>query len=356
MKWLTTVILSAALSAGELKIERVFGPEVPTGRYKHPACIESLTNGDLFLVYYGGEGEYALNTGVFGARLAKGESKWTQPRLLANDPFRSVGNGVVWQAPDGLVWLFYVVRYGATWSTSRIQAKVSRDSGQTWSDSFVVSGEEGMMVRNKPIVLDTGEYLLPVYHETGHDTETVGPDSTSRFLRFDPKGKHKNWIESGVIRSPKGNIQPGVVQLSKDKLIAYARRGGGYGPVNDGYIVRSESNDGGRSWKDGVDSQYRNPNSAIELMKLRSGNLLLIFNDSMSERTPLTAALSLDGDKSWPYRRNIGEAPKQSYAYPCAAQSADGNIHLVYTSDRRTVIHHAVFDEEWVKQGKASTK
>ena len=31
-----------------------------------------------------------------------------------------------------------------------------------------------MMVRNRPIVLHDGDYLLPVYHETGHDTEIVG--------------------------------------------------------------------------------------------------------------------------------------------------------------------------------------
>ena len=339
-----------ALNSAPLQVTRVFGPETPTGRYKHPAAITELANGDLFLVYYGGAGEYAVNTGVFGSRLRKADTKWSPPRLLASDPFRSVGNGVIWQAPDGVVWLFYVVRPGETWSTSRIQAKISRDNGETWSDSFVVVWEQGMMVRNRPIVLDTGEYLLPIYHETGHDTEMVGPDSTSRFLRFD--SKTRKWTESGVIRSKRGNIQPGVVQLTPDYLIAYCRRGGGYGPVNDGYIVRSESRDGGRTWSQGVDSQFPNPNSAIEFLKLKSGNLLLIYNDSMSERTPLTAALSTDRDKTWPYRRNIGEEKGQSYAYPSAVQTADGKIHLVYTSDRRTVINHAVFDEDWIKQGR----
>src|SRR5437667_10742800 len=100
------------ITAAELRIERLFGPETRTGPYKHPARIEELKNGDLYLVYYGGEGEYATNTGVFGSRLKKGGHKWTSPSLIAHDPFRSVGNGVVWQAPDGLVWLFYVVRYG----------------------------------------------------------------------------------------------------------------------------------------------------------------------------------------------------------------------------------------------------
>jgi predicted neuraminidase len=350
MRLLLLAAVVSALMAGELRTERVFGPEIPTGPYKHPAAITAFDNGDLYLVYYGGAGEYALETAVFGSRRAKGSAEWTKPRLLATDPFRSVGNGVIWQAPDGLVWLFYVVRYGDTWSTSRIAAKVSKDRGETWSDNFMVSEEEGMMVRNKPIVLDTGEYLLPVYHETGNDTEMVGPGSTSRFLRFDPKTK--KWAPSGIIRSKKGNIQPGIVQLSQDHLVAYTRRGGGYGPVSDGYMIRAESRDGGRSWSEGVDSEFPNPNSAIEFLKLESGNLLLIYNDSMSRRTPLTAALSTDGDKTWSYRRNIGQEPKQSYAYPSAVQAPDGKIHLVYTSDNRSVIYHAAFDEEWIKEGK----
>src|SRR6266516_5282387 len=113
------------IHAGELRIERLFGPEIKTGPYKHPARIEELSNGDLFVIYYGGAGEYATDTGVFGSRLKKGSRQWTMPTRIAHDPFRSLGNGVVWQAPDGLVWLFYVVRYGETWSTSRVQAKVS---------------------------------------------------------------------------------------------------------------------------------------------------------------------------------------------------------------------------------------
>ncbi len=347
-------LLTLALNGGELEVERVFGPEVPTGAYKHPASIMEFQNGDLYIVYYGGTAEYAIDTGVFGSRRKKGESRWSPPRLLAKDPFRSVGNGVIWQAPDRTVWLFYVVRWGDTWSTSRIQAKISKDHGDTWSDSFVIAQEEGMMVRNKPILLDTGEYLLPIYHETGEDTGSVGADSTSRFLRFDPATK--KWRSSGIIRSKKGNIQPGVVQIDSQRLIAYCRRGGGYGRVTDGYAVRSESNDGGWTWSAGENSRFPNPNSALELLKLKSGNLLMIYNNSMHQRTPLTAALSTDNDKSWPYRRNIGELKNESYAYPAAVQSADGKIHVVYTSQRRTVINHAVFEEKWIQQEDAQVR
>jgi predicted neuraminidase len=337
-----------AVCAGELTITRVFGPEIPTGPYKHPASMTELANGDLYLVYYGGEGEYAIETAVFGSRLKKGQTKWSDPKPIARDPFRSVGNGVVWEAPDGVVWLFYVVRFGETWSNSRVQVKISRDGAETWSDASVLSLEEGTMVRNRPIVLSSGAYLLPVYHETGHDPEKVGADSTSLFLRYEPA--KRVWTKTGPIRSPNGNIQPAVVELDNNHLIAYCRRGGDYDPKTIGYIVRAESSDGGLTWSEGKDSAFPNPNAAVEFLKLKSGRLLLIFNDSMTARTPLTAALSDDQDRTWTSRRNIREGDGD-FGYPSAFQARDGRIHLVFTSERRTVVNHAVFDENWVIHG-----
>ena len=329
-------------------ISRVFGPETPTGPYKHPACLTELSNGDLYLVYYGGQGEYARDTTVFGSRLRKGAQAWSAPIPIAKDPFRSVGNGVIWQAPDDVVWLFYVVRFGATWNTSRIQAKVSHDHGATWSDAFPVALEAGMMVRNRPLVLHDGSYLLPVYLEDGADTESVGPKSTSRFLRFDPKTRE--WTALGEIRSAKGNIQPAVVEVAPNHLIAYARRGGDYGPTTDGWMVRAESTDGGRTWTEGKDSAFPNPNSAVDFLKLQSGALLLVYNDHMFKRTPLMLALSDDRDKTYPIKRALATG-ENSYAYPIALQARDGRIHLIYTQDARKVITHAVVTEEWIRAG-----
>src|SRR5262249_40156897 len=93
------------------------------------------------------------------------------------------------------------------------------------------------------------------------------------------------------------------------------------------------------------------PNAAVDLLKLQSGNLLLVYNDSMKDRTPLTAALSTDGGKTFPYRRNVGEGPGD-FAYPYAAQTRDGKIHLVFTTDERTVIRRAVSDERWLVEAK----
>ena len=63
------VVNGSYAMAGELRSTRIFGPETRTGPYKHPACMTELRNGDLYLVYYGGAGEYAVETAVFGSRL-----------------------------------------------------------------------------------------------------------------------------------------------------------------------------------------------------------------------------------------------------------------------------------------------
>jgi predicted neuraminidase len=324
-----------------IRIERVFGPELP-GSYKHPASITELANGDLYLAYYGGSGEYADDTAVYGARRAVGQARWTHPTVISDTPRGQAGNPVIWQAPDGVVWLFHVVRGGETWSESRIRVRTSHDGARTWSASFPLTTEEGMMVRAHPIVLSNGDSLLPIYHETGHDRECVGADTTSLFLRYDVR--KKQWTETNRIKSRMGNLQPAVVRITDDYLVCYCRRGGGYEGVKDGYLVRAESHDGGRTWSNGKDSPFPNPNAAADFIRLRNGHLLLVYNDSMSERTPLTAAVSIDDDRTYPYRKNIAEGPG-SYAYPSVIQTRDGKIHVVFTSNERTVINHAVFDE-----------
>lgn len=341
----------------DIVIERVFGPEHPD-RYKHPASFTELANGDLYLAYYGGSGEYGEDTWVRGARLVKGTKQWTSPEIIADTPFRSDGNPVIWQAPDGLVWLFYVVRYGETWSNSRIKFKVSHDNARTWSDSDMLTWEEGTMVRGRPIALNNGDYLLGVYHETGNDREEVAPDTTSFFLRK-KKGENQ-WTPTNHVHSRLGNLQPSMVQITDDYLVAYSRRGGGYGPLPDGFLVRSESRDGGYTWSEGKDSQFPNPNSAADFIKLANGHLLLVYNDNnQGERMPLTIAISTDNDLSYPHRRNIVDKPDDTAAYPVAIQTSDGKIHVIYTSERRTVINHAVFEESAIlrKQngGAAST-
>lgn len=348
-------LVASAIADDDFTIDRLFGPEIP-GKYKHPASLTELDNGDLYAVYYGGEGEYEGDTAVYGSRLAKGSTKWTRPKIIADTPERSEGNAVIWQAPDGVVWLFYITNYGPTWSTSRIKYKLSKDRAETWTDSDMLAFELGSMVRGRPIVLNDGDYLLPVYHETGEDREQTAKDTCSFFLRYDVK--KKTWSESNRIFSANGNLQPAPAQISDDYLVAYCRPGGNFEPNTNRFVIRSESRDGGRTWSPGKNSQFRNPNSAIDFIKLANGHLLLVFNDTnVDDRMPLTAAISNDNDKTYPHVRNIINKPGDTAAYPVAIQTRDGKIHVIYTSENRQVVNRVSFNESAIlghKSGAAS--
>jgi predicted neuraminidase len=142
-------------------------------------------------------------------------------------------------------------------------------------------------------------------------------------------------------------LQPAVVELEKDHLVAFCRPGGGFEARTDRYVLRSESHDGGWTWTRAENTEFPNSNTAVDLLKLRNGHLLLVYNDSMTRRTPLTVAISSDGGRTFTHRKNIAEGA-DSYAYPYAVQARDGKIHVVATSERRTVIARYSFDESAV--------
>lgn len=124
----------------------------------------------------------------------------------------------------------------------------------------------------------------------------VGTDTSSFFLRY--VQKEQKWIPTNRVFSRYGNLQPSVVQIDQNYLIAYSRRAGGYQGKEDGRIVRMESRDGGRTWGPGTESEFPNPNAATDFIKLQNGHLLLVYNRDNIERMPLSIAISVDQDRS----------------------------------------------------------
>src|ERR1043165_7515332 len=84
--WLAVAVGDDLFATGEIKVERVLGPEVKTGDYKHPASFDELRNGDLYLVFFSGQGEYNDNSAaVFGARVRSDGRRWSLPDAIARD-------------------------------------------------------------------------------------------------------------------------------------------------------------------------------------------------------------------------------------------------------------------------------
>jgi len=90
----------------------------------------------------------------------------------------------------------------------------------------------------------------------------------------------------------------------------------------------------------------------MAMCRLRNGHLVLVFNDSSTERTPLSVALSTDEGATWGRPVSL-EANPGEYAYPCVIATSDGQTHVSYTF-LRLVIKHAEFNERWLTLLSAS--
>jgi sialidase-1 len=132
------------------------------------------------------------------------------------------------------------------------------------------------------------------------------------------------------MRSGSGLQEPGVVELENGQLFTWARtdQGAQYGLV---------STDAGKSWTPPVPTELKSPTSPASIKRLpNSPNLLAVFNDHSgrfpfvkNKRTPLVAAISTDGGKSWPHVRPIEEDPDGWYCYT-AMHFVDDAVLLAY--------------------------
>ena len=250
--------------------------------------------------------------------------------MVVNTPNCSEGNPVLFVDANGQIWLFY--RYDVWQPLETVQdvlPEVEHSMGNSWDERGVLRDELGWMTRNKPLYLSNGEILLPVYDERNwHSMVMISGDGG------------ETWNMYGDLSSPKGIIQPTVVQRSEGSLLMLMRS-------RDGEIWRSISDDSGRNWEAAHATDLPNPNCGVDMVRLHSGNIALVYNDTLRGRTPLTVALSTDEGESWGYKRHL-ETEEGEYSYPAIIQARDGGIHITYTY-RRISIMHVEIDEAWIR-------
>jgi len=268
---------------------------------------------------------------------------WEKPFILRNTRGKPDGNCVLFFHKD-VIFLFYVTIYNSWWTESKLKLTVSRDYGKTWSKPKVLTNELGIMVRNKPLVLKNGTILLPAYDEKSMSSLVFASDDDGESWRIYSKIKVLN------------AIQPALVELEDGKILAMMRN------TKKGHAIIALSYDNGRTFAKIKFAKVKNPNSSLDLIKLRDNKLLLAFNNHEELRTPLSLAVSEDGE-NWKILKNLEEGVGE-FSYPCLIQSKDGLIHVTYTSREgecelekkygfkyhayNSKIKYARFNEEWL--------
>jgi len=296
----------------------------------HASTLIALPDGDLLCVWYAGKREGAPDVALYLSRYEKEKGSWSQPRLLIDTPNKPEGNPVLFYAPDGKVWLFFVTIEGLNWTMAAIKYTVSEDGGKTFGEVKYFRKKWGWMPRNHILVLSSGEWLFPLYDEVFCNA-----------VFMISKDGGASWEKAGRIKSIPGNEQPAVVELDDGTLLALMRTCG-----RGSYIWRAYSKDKGFTWTKAEQIELPNPNAGIDLLKLRTGELVVAYNDSQRKRTPLSLAISTDNGKTWKKVYDI-ETEKGEFSYPSLAQAPDGKIWMTYTWKRKS-IGWIKFDRKWL--------
>jgi len=316
----------------------IFEP-VPNGRAlaatppsSHASTLVELKNGDLLSAWFTGTHEGSADVTIHGARFTGGA--WSAPVELAHASGVPCWNPVLFRSKEGRLWLYY--KYGKspdTWAGAR---KFSNDEGRTWStEERLPNGILGP-IKDKPLVLGDGAIVSGSSVEHG--------DWSVWIERSVDDGQ--TWTKTGPIKLPKsidtpapipssrtktvGIIQPTIVQLDGPHLRFYARS-----KSRASRIAAADSFDGGKTWSEPHFIDLPNPNSGIDAVRLRDGRIILIFNNSYDERTPLNLAVSRDGEHFTIFR-TLEDTPGE-YSYPAIIQAGDGDLLMTYTWHRETI-------------------
>lgn len=356
-------------------------------KHCHGSSIVQCPNGDFLACWFYGSGERSADdVQVQGARLKKGETTWSPVFQMADTPGFPDCNPVMYIDAQKRLWLFWISVRANKWENSIlmfrraekytgagapqwswqgvIPLKPGDEFGQAIADEFPklpyddsmwgeyapaypnmlkdaakdkLKRQLGWMTRIHPLTLPSGRILLPLYSD-GFNLSLVAIS--------DDCGE--TWRASRPIVGL-GPIQPSLVRKKDGVIVAYMRDSG---PAPH-RVIMSTSADNGESWSPALDTDIPNPGSSLEIIALKDGRWVMIFNDTEDGRHSLALAMSDDEGQTWKWKRNIelAEKKKAGYAYPSLMQAKDGKLHATYTfSEEKKSIKHLVVEPEWIAE------
>lgn len=325
-------------AAAQTEVAPVAGFLPSVGNSAHAVTLAALGKGKIMAAWFAGSREGASDVAIYSSVYQ--DETWSPPRRLVDRQgvqrdtqrlIRKLGNPLLWRDAQDVLHLWFVsVSYGG-WAGSAINHMQSSDDGQHWSAASrrLTSPFWNLstLVRNPPMALADGGIALPVYHEF--------ISKRPEWLRLD---RHGHIIDKTRIPNSAGTLQPAVVALDEHRLLALMRSS-----TASHRIQAARSEDAGGHWQAATATDIANPDSAIAMIHLADGSLLLACNPLDANRNRLALLRSQDGGKRWsaPYIVEQG-SENDEFSYPALLQDENGIVHLAYTWKRQAIKHIAV--------------
>jgi predicted neuraminidase len=345
-------LTGASLARGQLFTSSIVSTEAAMPM-QHGSSIIELDDGSLLVSWYAASNEAARDSRILLRHSASGGTSWeptqiaVNPRECAAESWfsnKALGNSVLFQDKENIVWLFYAAVEFGGWSGAHVDYKVSRDRGRTWSESHRLTNGLGDIPRSKPIALGPHEIFLPLSHSA---------------LRKYPSGARLEIANGKIARKtslPIANSKfshPAFVAYNFNRVLAFLRARGG------GKLQGTFFDPGKNGWSIPEPTNLLNPDSTIDAVRLDDGRILLVYNDNAAVRSPLSIAISddrgngraearLSAGVAFRKLRDIENEPGQDFSYPSLVRARDGTFYLTYTWHYRSAIKCVHFDANWL--------
>ncbi len=254
----------------------------------------------------------------------------------------------LWRDPGGRLWYIFN-RGNRDTGLHGVYARICEKPDATppvFGEEFRVVFDEAPLAfrMNKPTVLSSGEWVMPVTHAREKTFDWfAGPKQLQGVGISTDKGK--TWKLYGALEAPHWALENMIVELRDRRLWMLIRTG-------SGFLWESFSSDRGRTWTPAKASGIANPGSRFFIRRLRSGALLLVNHFRFQGRSHLTAQVSGDEGKSWSEGLLLDE--RSGVSYPDGVEERDGRITVVYDRDRQGAgeILKAQFTEKDARAGR----
>ena len=325
-----------------------------------PAITATADGKRIFVAWYSGGKAPGPGNYVTLSVSQDGGASWLNDQLavVPKLPEYRFFDPALWRDKDGQLHLSYgSVKDSLLWDGTGGVNTVEIN----WDGSKITHGQpqrlaDGVM-SNKPMYLASKDLtLFPLYIDKpapGDSTGKVFPQNGAFVLSYDHASASnslalKPYSAIEIPDSIRIHDEPQVVEISaKGDLMALVRTKNG--------IYSTKSSDYGKNWSPVEPFTAAGPttSSRFYIGRLTSGNLLLLANNSTT-RNNMTAFLSKDGGKTWPFKLLLDA--RENVSYPDADQSSDGNIHVVFDRERTTAkdILYCRFTEDALLKGNTA--
>ncbi|MCA9837746.1 MAG: exo-alpha-sialidase [Trueperaceae bacterium] len=342
----------------------------------HAANLHVLPDGRLTCVWFAGTMEGMPDISIHQAIFDETSSSWVDSKQLYDNPGRSEQNPLLFNAPDGNVWLLYTSQDYGNQDTSVVRRRISTDGGISFGDPHTLIDKPGTFIRQAIVTLSSGELLLPVFNcHINPGERWTGSRDTSAVYRSADGGESWSMVE---IPDSLGCVHMNIIELDNSLVALFRSRWADA-------IYLSRSYDDGKTWQGPKATSLPNNNSSIQAIKLNDGRLAMVYNHSNfkdassrreslyddldngspaktvsnlerqafwgTPRAPLSLIFSKDGGETWVDRKDLElgdgycltnnsvEGLNRELSYPSIFETRTGTLDIAFTYHRQMIKH-----------------